>query len=332
MNGGAPQAVLSTMHAVFLARALYVVADLGIADLLADRPQSSDELAEKLGVAPIPLRQVLRAVAGTGLLRSDDQRYSLTETGQTLQSGHPTGTRDMVLTMQGPMFWDSLAVLPERVATGRTGPEIAYGAPFFDVLSRDPDAVTSFNRMMIATQGDEPTAVAEAYDLSWAERVVDVGGGVGTRLIAMLQRNPELSGVVFDRPDVVEDARAHIEASGMADRCTVVGGDFLEAVPAGADAYVLSRILHDWDDETCLRILRRCTEAMKPGSRLLIVEKILPDGDEPHLSRLLDLIMLTVTGGRERTAAEYRELLAQAGLTVRRVLATSTAASVIECV
>jgi hypothetical protein len=156
--GGAPQAVLATMHSVFLARALYVVADLGIADLLADGPRGSDELAEELGVTPTPLRQVSRAVAGVGLLRTEaGQRYSLTDSGRTLRRGHPTGTRDLVLTMQGPMFWDSLSVLPERVATGRTGPEIAYGAPFFDILSRDPDAVTSFNRMTNPPRSPAPT-------------------------------------------------------------------------------------------------------------------------------------------------------------------------------
>jgi hypothetical protein len=335
----APRSVLDTMHAVFVARAMYVVADLGIADLLAGGPRSCADLAAKLEVAPVPLRQVLRAVAGTGLLRTESgpeigpaQRYALTDTGRTLLDGHPSGTRDLVLTMQGPTFWDSLRVLPERIATGHTGPDIVYGMPFFAYLGQNPKAGALFNRMMIATHGQAPSAVARAYDFSWAERVVDVGGGIGTLLLAVMDRHPHLTGVVFDLPEVADQARAHIADNGLTHRCDVAAGSFVESVPAGADAYLLSRILHDWDDDTCVRILRTCADAMTAHSRLLVVETVLPGGDEPHPGKMLDLIMLTLTSGRERTAEEYRRLLARVGLRTERLVPTDSAVTIIEAV
>jgi hypothetical protein len=256
----------------------------------------------------------------------------LTRIGRTLLDGHPSGTRALILTMQGPTFWNALEALPERVATGRTGPEIAYGMPFFDHLRRNAQAAELFDRMMIATHSDEPQAVAQAYDFSWAERVVDVGGGIGTVLLAVLHENPHLNGTVLDLPDVADHARSHLRENGASDRCDVVAGSFLESVPAGADAYLLSRILHDWDEDTCLRILRTCAAAMTRQSRLLIVEKVLPDDDEPHLAKSLDLVMVTLTSGRERTAREYGELLNRAGLRVQRQVSTTSASSVIEAV
>lgn len=332
-----PRIVLDTMHATFLARALYVVTDLGVPDLLADGPMSCADLSATLGVEQVPLHQMLRAVATTGLLRTDpgpetgpQQRFSLTASGTTLQDGHPSGTRDMVLTMQGELFWNALRVLPERVAEGRTGPEIAYGKPFFELMSERPDEATRFNRMMIATSGDESAAVAGAYDFSEVERLVDVGGGIGTVLLEVLRRHPHLHGVLVDLPGVTEQASQNLAAAGFAARCDVVEGDFLGSLPAGADAYLLSRILHDWDDETCVRVLRSCARAMTGSSRLLVVEKVLPDDDEPHLGKRLDLIMAALTHGRERTATEYAELLAAAGLRTIRQVPTGTAASIVE--
>jgi hypothetical protein len=335
----APPAVLDTMHAAFLARALHVVAELGVADLLAGGPRSCTDLASKLNVQPVPLHQVLRTVASIGLLRTEDdhatgpdQRYSLTESGRSLQDGHPSATRDLILTMQGTTVRNCMAVLSERIATGRTGPWIAYGMTFFDYLAQHPDEAESFNRMMIATGAAEPPAVASAYDFSWAHDIVDVGGGIGTFLLAVLDEYPHLGGVVFDLPEVVEHARRRIAEAGVAHRCYVTAGNFLESVPPGADAYLLSRVLHDWDDDLCVHILRTCAEAMTDRSRLLIVEKVLPDNDEPHLGKMLDLVMVTLTSGRERTAAEYRNLLSRAGLRLNRVVPTESACSVVEVV
>lgn len=333
----APHIVLETMHSAFLARALYVVAELGIPDLLSGGPQTCVELADKLGVQPQPLHQLVRAVASTGLLHTEpgresgpQQRYSLSEAGQSLQTGHPSGTRDLILTMQGATFWNCQRVLGERITTGRTGPEIAYGMTLFEHLQRHPNEATRFNRMMIATHGDESFRTARTYDFSWARTVVDVGGGIGTLLLAVLRENAHLSGTLFDLPDVAAEARTHCAEAGLLDRCSIASGSFFDSVPPGADVYLLCRILHDWNDHTCVRILQACAQAMNPHSRLLIVEKVLPEGDGPHLGKTLDLIMLALTNGRERTATEYRQLLAQAGLRGQRLLPTGSASSIIE--
>lgn len=332
-----PPVVLDTMHATFLARAMFVVAELGIADVLAEGPMSCADLAARVGVERDPLHQVLRAVATTGLLRTEPgaetgphQWFALTESGRTLQDGHPSGTRDLVLTMQGELFWSALRVLPQRVAEGRTGPEIACGKPFFDLMSERPDEAARFNRMMVATNGGEAVAVARAYDFSPFDRLVDVGGGIGTVLLEVLREHPRLHGVLVDLPGVTEQARRTIAAAGFSARCEVVEGDFLAPLPTGADAYLVSRVLHDWDDETCVRVLRSCARAMTGDSRLLVVEKVLPDDDEPHLGKRLDLVMATLTHGRERTAAEYGELLAAAGLRTIRHVPTGTAAGIVE--
>lgn len=331
-----PPIVLDTMHSAFLARAMYVMTRLGVPGLLSEGPRSCADLAAELQVQAIPLHQLLRSVATTGLLRTEpgaetgpQQRFALTDIGRTLLDGHPSGTAELVLTMQGELFWNALRVLPERVETGRTGPEIAEGLPFFEIMARRPDEARLFNRMMIATHGDEPAAVAAAYDFSGAERIVDVGGGIGAVLLEILRSHAGPRGVLFDVAEVADHARKHVAEAGMAHRCEVSSGDFLDSVPAGADVYLLSRILHDWDDTTCVRILRRCAEAMTAGSKLLVVEKVLPDNDEPHLGKRLDLVMAALTHGRERNAAEYRALLAQAGLRVERHIATGSASSVV---
>ncbi|MFI0818765.1 methyltransferase [Streptomyces sp. NPDC021098] len=346
----APRGIQDTMFNVFMARALYAVTSLGIPDLLSDGPRSCRTLADKTGVRADSLHQVLRAVASTDVLCTvpahgtgagdgtggtdkdgDGQAYALTPIGETLCTGHPSGTRDMVLTLQGPI-WDALTVLPQRLATERTGTEIALGLPWFDYLRQRPDRGAAFDRMMIAVHGDEPEAVARAYDFSWAEHVTDVGGGVGTLLLSVLREHPHLSGVLFDLPEGTEHARGYIEASGMADRCGTDSGSFFDAVPPGSDAYLLSHILHNCDEDSCLRILRSCATAMSPRSRLLIVEMVLPSGDEPHPGKMLDLAMVTLTTGRERTAQEYEALLARAGLRLREVVPTASAVSVLEAV
>ncbi|WP_146075037.1 methyltransferase [Streptomyces sp. Ru73] len=342
----APRGIQDMMFNVFMARALYAVTSLGIPDLLSDRPLSCRTLADKTGVRAGSLHQVLRAVASTDVLRTvpspesgdgeekgdrNEPAYALTPVGETLCTGHPSGTRDMVLTLQGPI-WDALTVLPQRLTTERTGTELALGLPWFDYLRQRPDRGAAFDRMMIAVHGAEPAAVARAYDFSWARHVTDIGGGVGTLLLAVLREHPHLSGVLFDLPEGAEHAREYIQASGMADRCVTESGSFFDTVPPGSDAYLLSHILHNCDEDACVRILRSCAAAMSPHSRLLVVEMVLPAGDEPHPGKVLDLAMVTLTTGRERTAQEYADLLARAGLRLRKVVPTDSAVSVLEAV
>jgi O-methyltransferase len=185
---------------------------------------------------------------------------------------------------------------------------------------------------MIGIHGMEPAAVAEAYDFSNVGTIVDVGGASGHMLATILGRYPAPRGVLYDLPHVVKDAPALFAARGVADRVTIEGGSFFERVPEGGDAYLLSHIIHDWDEEKCLTILGHCRSAMKPGGRVLVVEMVLPEGDAPHPGKMLDLVMLTIPGGQERTAQEYAPLLEKAGLHLTRVVPTASAVSVVEAV
>jgi len=325
--GGLLELAMSSL----LVKALYAVLHGGIIDLLADGPQSSAELAGTVGVVPSKLQQVLRGLAGIGVFSEDDEhRFSLTPLGATLRSGHPSAHRELFMTIGGPTIWAALDRLPDAVATGRTGMELAHGVPFFDYLQGHPDEGAAFNRMMLAVHGAEPAAVAEAYDFTPVHRLVDVGGGIGTMLVNVLRRHDHVSGVLYDLPPVVAEGRAAITAAGLADRCEFQTGDFLKAVPPGGDAYLLSHIIHDWDEDRCLTILDNCRDAMEPAAKLLLVELVLPPGDAPHPGKILDLAMLALVGGQERTPDEYRDLLSRAGFRLERVVPTTTPASIVE--
>jgi hypothetical protein len=326
-------AVLELNMAAVLARALYAVTRCGVPDLLARHSATAEELAGEVGVDPTALLQMLRALAPAGIFtHGPDGRFGLTPVGATLVTGHPTAARDLVLTFGGPVFTAALGVMPEVLATGRTGVHIALNTSTFEYLRAHPEEEAIFNRTMIAVHGEEPAAVAAAYDFSDVKTLVDVGGGLGTMLVTLLQHNPHLTGTLFDAPSVVEAAEQTIAAAGVEGRCERVGGDFFASVPTGGDAYVLSHIIHDWDVEACHTILRNCRTAMNPGGRILIVEMVLPPGAEPHPGKVLDVIMLAIAGGRERTAEEYGQLLAPVGLRVERVVPTASPVSIVEAV
>ncbi|MDQ1506600.1 MAG: hypothetical protein QOD57_4327 [Actinomycetota bacterium] len=330
-DGPPPGGLLELAMSSLLVKAIYTVVERGIVDLLADGPRTCAELADKAGLVPAKLGQVLRALTAIGLFSEDaEHRFTLTPVGQTLQTGDPSAHRELFLTFAGPTLWKALDHLPEAVATGRTGMDLAHGVPFFDYFQAHPDEGTMFNRMMLATHGAEPAAVAEAYDFSSISRLVDVGGGIGTMLVNVLGRHPDVTGVLYDFPSVVAEGKVAVTAAGLADRCDFIEGDFFQAVPTGGDAYLLSHIIHDWDEPNCLTILRNCRAAMGSGGRLLLVEWVLPDGNEPHPGKILDLGMLALVGGQERNTAEYRDLLAQAGFRLDRVVPTATPASIVE--
>jgi len=331
----APRPVLSMIHSAFLARTVSTVVELGVVEELGDRPRSCADLARTLGAQAGPLHQLLRGTASAGLLRSlggigVDEVFRLTDMGATLREGHPSAARDMVLMLQGHDVLECLQALPERVRQGRTGPEVTLGRTWFEHMRAEPELAARFDRMMVAIHGGEYGAVAEAYAMHWARNVVDVGGGIGGLTLALLEVNDHLTGTVFDLPDVVERARRNILRAGYSHRCGVTGGSFFDRVPSGADAYVLSYVLHDWTDSDCVRILRTVAEGMTPNARLLVVENVLPAGDQPHPGRTLDLLMATLTHGRERTAEEFAQLVEAAGLRIRRIVPTASPVSVIE--
>jgi hypothetical protein len=230
----------------------------------------------------------------------------------------------------GAAFSAAFEHLEHAVRTGQTGFERAWGLPVFDYLAARPEEARLFSETMVGFHGAEPPAVAEAYDFSTLRNIVDVGGATGNLIAAILQRHSSPRGVLFDRSHVVADAPTLLTAHGVAPRVTIESGDFFQSVPGGGDAYLLSHIIHDWSEAQCLDILGRCREAMAPNARLLIIEMVLPEGDAPHPGKLLDMVMLTVPGGRERTVREYAELLARARFRLERVVPTASPVSIVE--
>ena len=313
-------------------RAMYAFAELGIADLLKDGPRSAADLAPQTGAQAAPLYRLLRMMAGLGFVAEDaDHRFASTPLGDAMRSDAPGHSRSMVRLIAGPLGWRVLGEFLHSVKTGEAGSEKALGQPMFDYLATAPQDATLFNEMMIAFHGAEPPAVAAAYDFSGFGTIVDIGGGTGNLLTTVLQANSGVRGVLYDLPHVAAQARDLIASRGLSDRCAVKEGSFFDALPEGGDAYMLSHIIHDWDEASCIRILSNCRRAMKPGGRLLLVEMVIPPGNDFHPGKLTDMIMLAFTpGGCERTAAEYATLFAKAGFTLTRVVPTASPVSVVE--
>lgn len=306
---------------------LYVAAKLGLADLLDAGPKSSEELARTVGAHDPMLYRLLRALVEIGVVEEQEgQRFRLTEMGMHLREEAPGSLRAAAI-CAGEPFYRAWGDLLESVRTGETAFDRVFGAPLFDYLARHPDLGEQFNRYMAGVSTAVAAAVVEAYDFSPLGTIVDVAGGQGALLAAILRANPGAKGILFDLAPVIASARPRIEAAGVADRCALVAGDFFEAVPEGGDAYLMKWILHDWDDERAVRLLTNCRRAMGEDARLLIVETVMPERMTPgHAGADLDLQMLALTGGRERTEAEYRALLSDSGFRLSRVLAAAPSA------
>jgi hypothetical protein len=310
---------------------VYAAAKLGLADHLADGPRSALDLAPVTGTHAPTLHRFMRTLAGFGILaEGDGQTFALTELGEALKTGAPGSARSTLIAFGGPAFWRTWEEIVYSLETGKPAFDKVWGMPIFDYLAQDPEAASHFSEAMVGFHGSEPPTVAEAYDFSGLQTVVDVGGASGNMLAALLSRHPGLRGVLFDLPHVVRDAPALLKARGVESRVTIETGSFFERVPAGGDAYLLSHIIHDWSEAQCLTILGHCREAMRPDGRLLIVETVLPEGNVPHQGKLQDLVMLVFPGGQERSEAEYRVLLDKAGFRLNRVVPTSSVVSVVE--
>ena len=318
--------------ASWVSAVVYAAARIGLADQLANEPRSSAELAGPMRMHQPSLHRLMRTLAGLGILTERDaQRFALTPLGEALKTGAPGSARSTLIAFGGT-FWHGWEEIVYSLETGKTGFEKAHGMPLFEYLRQHPAEASHFSAAMVGFHGDEPPAVAEAYDFSRFTKVVDVGGATGNLLAAILSRHAGPQGVLFDRPHVVTDAPALLKSRGVEGRVTIEAGDFFETVPAGGDAYLLSHIIHDWNDDRCLAILGHCRKAMKPDSRLLLVETVLPAGDAPHPGKVLDMVMLVFPGGQERTEAEFAALLGRAGFRLSRVVPTASAVGVVEAV
>jgi hypothetical protein len=324
-----PQQVAHLMDGYLTTQLLYVAVKLGLAEALADGPRDAEALASAVGAQPDALRRVLRGLAAEGILdECPGGRFGLAAAGTCLRADVPGSLRGAILA-RGEVYYAAAAGLLEAVQHGGAAFERVHGLGSFEYLTQRPELGTAFQGSMADRSRQEAADVVAAYDFGGFEQLVDVGGGQGLLLEVILRAAPRSRGVLLDLPPVVERARERLEAMGLAGRCAFVPGDFFAAVPPGGDAYLLSRVIHDWDDEAAIRILATCRAAMPDRGTLLLVEAVLPERarEQPAAIRM-DLHMLTLLHGRERTAVEYERLLGAAGFRLARVAPTRSPAGV----
>lgn len=307
------------------------VARLGVADHLESGPRSAAELAPLVGALERPLYRLLRASAGFGIFHEmPDGRFAQTPLSAALRTQAVPGMRNMAMMMLDDWHVSSWAELPWCVQTGQAAPVKLYGMPGFEWLSQHPEKAVNFNNAMTDMSQTEAPAIASAYDFSGFRRIVDVGGGLGTLLASILERTPGLRGVLLEMPYLIDKARSAPILAPYRDRCEFVGGSFFDAVPEGADACVMKHILHDWDDEHCVRILKNCRRSMAPGGKLLVVDQVVGPANQPEFAKLMDLEMLVLPGGQERTEQEWADLFAAGGFRLERVIRTQAPQCILE--
>ncbi|MEV0999442.1 methyltransferase [Nonomuraea sp. NPDC050202] len=309
---------------------IFVLARLRVADELAAGPRPAQDLAAAVGAHPGALLRLLRAAATVGLMtETGPDRYRLTEAGECLRSDSPTAIRELAVAYGSPTVWRLVGDFEQSVRTGGPVAPAVLGHSFWEHLATHPEEAEHFALGMGEQSAQVAADVAAAVDPSAHQRLVDVGGAYGVLLAALLEKAPAATGVLLDRPPVIEAARQRLQGSPLAGRIDLVGGDFLEEVPKG-DLYLLKWILHDWDDEHAVRILATCRRAAAPGARLLLVEMLLPEPWAPSPVHLSDLAMLVLLGGRERTRSQYGDLLGAGGWEPEEVTSTSGRYSILQ--
>jgi hypothetical protein len=326
-------AVQQMVTSYWISQAVRTMAALNLADQLSSGPRSVDDLAAATSTHLPTLARLLRTLTALGLCATNDEgQVALTPAGELLRSDVPGSMRPFALAIAAPHMTRAWEGLPQAVQTGEATFASVHGIGFWDYLTDQPEEGALFDGAMTGVAGMRGQALLAVRDLSEISTVVDVGGGQGQLLSPILNAVPGLRGVVFDRPEVAEGARAAIQAAGLAERCTFVGGDFFTMVPSGAEGYILAQVLHDWPDEEATQILQVCHRAMAPGARIWLIEQVVPPGDDLDWSKLIDLHMLVLFGAKERTGDEYHALLEAAGFGDVSVLSTPTPWSVVEAV
>lgn len=303
---------------------IYAAAKLNIADLLKEKAMTADQLAEATHSHAPSLYRVLRALAGVGVFKENEQhQFELTPLGSTLQSGVPGSMKAMAIAQLGDHFnaWGNLVY---SIKTGNISFDNIEGMPVWKFYEMNPDEGQNFMKAMTGLTEAVILNVLPVYDFTAFETIVDIGGGNGALMMAVLDKAPNARGIVFDEEYVVAETKSLIGQKGYAGRCDTAAGSFFESVPPGADAYLMKMVLHDWNDEQCLQILKNCHQAMKPGSKLLVLDAVIPEGNEPHPGKFMDINMMAMTGGRERTEKEFASLFGDAGLKLSRVIHTHT--------
>ncbi len=327
-----PDAILMQMlFGPLMQQCICVAANLGIADSLVERPQPAAELAAKTETHAPSLYRVLRTLASAGVFaENSDGTFELTPVAELLRRDGPNSMRDFAIMLGEEWMWRAWAEMMYGVKTGGVPHVKVQGMSSFEFFERNKDAGEIFNRGMTSNTLRAAPAIVEAYDFSTVSKVVDIAGGHGLLLAGILKANPHLHGVLFDMPFVIEGAGELLEREGVSDRVEMASGDFFESVPAGADAYMMKHIIHDWDDESSVKILRNVRSAMNENGKVLIIEMVVPEGNIPSAAKILDIQMLVMETGKERTEDEYRRLLEASGFRLTRIIPTKSPYSVIE--
>jgi hypothetical protein len=327
-----PYAVMiELILAQWVSFAISAASKLGVADQLESGPKTTNELAAQLKVHEDSLYRLLRALAGNGIFHEGAGRmFSQTPLSELLRTNARPGLRYAAVMLLDDWHHKAFQAICESIETGRTAPETVFGMGLFEHLHKNPGEADNFNKGMTDLSSGEAPAVVASYDFSGCEHIVDVGGGMGGLLAAILESAPKLRGTVFDQPSVIEQAEKAPILAPFAGRCQLTGGSFFEGVPAGADAYIMKHIIHDWDDARSTQILVNCRKAMRPKGKVLVVDRVIGAPNQPDPKKYFDLAMLVLPGGRERDEGEWRALFAASGFRLERIIPTPAPHSILE--
>lgn len=326
----APVQMLQIITNFWTTRAVYVFAKLGIADLLKSGPKSSQELAESTGMHAPSLYRLLRALASAGMLQTQESRFGLTPLSELLVTDAPGSMRWLVVSELGQEHYPAWGNLMHSIKTGESAFDNHFGMDVWKYFQQNPEDAAVFNDSMSGMTAVVNEKITSLYDFSRFNKIVDVGGGHGALITAILKANPQAFGVLFDSEQVISGARPKLDAAGIADRCAAIAGNFFQSVPAGGDVYMMKWIIHDWDDEKATKILKNIRSQIPQTGRVIIVDCVVPEGDDSDFSKFFDLNMMVMTGGKERTAKEFDELLSGAGFRFLRVIPTDLPTSIVE--
>jgi ubiquinone/menaquinone biosynthesis C-methylase UbiE len=323
-----PAQLMKFIVGKWISKPIYVAAELRIADMLAEGSKSIEELARTSQTHAPSLYRMMRALASVGIFfETEGRRFELTPMAEYLKTG---AMRSIALMFNSDWSDKAWGYFLDSIKTGGTAFEKAHGMPVSDWLDKNPQAAEVFNEANAVKAVNSQRAIVDVYDFSGIDTLTDIGGGTGALMAEILIANPLMNGIVADIPSVIQEARKFIRSRGLENRCEVVECDFFKEIPPGSDGYLMSHILHDWPADQCKTILKNCYKAMKPKSKLLIVEMIIPHGNQPSIAKLLDLEMLVTTGGCERTEKEFKILLETSGFKLFRTIDTKESIRVIE--
>lgn len=329
-----PQAILNQMLMGYVvSQGIYVVAELNIADKLQNGAKNAEELAAETDSHAPSLFRMMRLLTSLGVFSRDtENRFSLTPLSECLLSNRPDSLRDFAVMMGHKGHWRVYEETLYSIQTGKMASEKVYQMPLWEYFAQNEEVAQIFDKAMTSFTSGIAPAIATSYDFSKFETLADIGGGHGILLAEILRTHQNLKGVLFDQPYVVAGAKDRFENAGLGDRCELVGGNFFESVPKGCDAYLMKHIIHDWDDELASKLLTNCRDAMEVGATLLLIEMVVDETDEPSFAKILDIEMLTMPGGKERTEKEYAELFENCGFKLLKVHATPSPVNIVEAV